>query len=57
MMKNVKVKAWLGMVLLATVMGFLLFLPAGTVRYWQGWAFLGVFFWGLVVDYALPDEK
>jgi protein-S-isoprenylcysteine O-methyltransferase Ste14 len=25
-------------------MGLLLFVPAGTVRYWQAWAYLGVFF-------------
>ena len=25
-------------------MGLLLFVPAGTVQYWQAWAYLGVFF-------------
>jgi protein-S-isoprenylcysteine O-methyltransferase Ste14 len=37
-------KAWLGLVFLAVAMGLLLFLPAGTVQYWQAWAYLGVFF-------------
>src|SRR5262245_39861426 len=37
-------KAWLGLVFLAIVMGLLLFLPAGTMYYWQAWAFLIVFF-------------
>jgi hypothetical protein len=58
MMKNVKVKAWLGMVLLVTVMGLLLFLPAGTVRYWQAWAFLGVFFGSssLITFYLIKND-
>ena len=38
------VKAWLGLVFLAVVMGLLLFTAAGTVRYWQAWVFLAVFF-------------
>lgn len=29
---------------LPIVLGALLFLPAGTVRYWQGWLFIAVFF-------------
>src|SRR6516164_4046915 len=40
---NLNIKAWLGLVFLAIVMGLLLFLPAGTVQYWQAWGFLGVF--------------
>ncbi len=36
-------KAWLSLAVLAVVMGLLLFVPAGTVRYWQGWVYLGVF--------------
>ena len=43
-MKKLNLKAWLGLVLLAIVMGLLLFVPAGTVRYWQAWVFLAVFF-------------
>jgi protein-S-isoprenylcysteine O-methyltransferase Ste14 len=31
-------------VCLAILMGLLLFIPAGTARYWQGWSYLAVFF-------------
>ncbi len=37
-------KAWLGLIFLAVAMGLLLFIPAGTFRYWQAWLYLGVFF-------------
>src|SRR2546430_4612420 len=43
-MNTLNAKAWLGLVFLAIAMGLLLFLPAGTVRYWQAWTYLGVFF-------------
>lgn len=36
-------KAWLSLFVLAVAMGLLLFLPAGTVRYWQAWVYLSVF--------------
>jgi protein-S-isoprenylcysteine O-methyltransferase Ste14 len=45
-------KAWLGIGFLALVMGALLFIPAGTVRYWQAWAFLAVFF-GAAIAHTL----
>jgi protein-S-isoprenylcysteine O-methyltransferase Ste14 len=41
---SLNLKAWLGLMFLALAMGLLLFLPAGTVRWWQAWAYLGVFF-------------
>ena len=34
----------LGVASLAIVMGLLLFIPAGTARYWQAWGYLAVFF-------------
>jgi protein-S-isoprenylcysteine O-methyltransferase Ste14 len=37
-------RAWVGIAVLAFVMGLLLFLFAGTIRYWQAWAYLAVFF-------------
>jgi len=37
-------RAWFALVALAVVMGLLLFLPAGTLRYWQAWTYLGIFF-------------
>src|SRR4029434_5256703 len=42
-MKNLKAKAWLALVLLAVVMGLLLFVPAGTIHYWQAWVYLAIF--------------
>lgn len=48
-MISLNVKAWLGNFLLALVMGGLLFATAGTVRYWQGWLFLAVFFGAAIV--------
>jgi protein-S-isoprenylcysteine O-methyltransferase Ste14 len=39
-----KRKAWIAVIALAAVMGLLLFPAAGTVRYWQGWLYLAVFF-------------
>src|SRR5512133_606351 len=37
-------KAWFALAVLAVVMGLLLFVPAGTVRYWQAWLYLAIFF-------------
>jgi len=37
-------RALLSLVVLATVMTLLVFGTAGTVRYWQGWLYLAVFF-------------
>ena len=42
------------------VCAILVFLPAGTLRYWQGWAFLATFTvcsTALTVYMALYDEK
>jgi hypothetical protein len=36
-------KAWLSLAVLALVMGLLLFVPAGTVDYWQAWVYLLLF--------------
>ncbi len=43
-MNDLIAKAWLGAVALGVAMGVAVFVPAGTVRYWQGWVFLAVFF-------------
>ncbi len=37
-------RASLSLAALAVAMGLLVFVPAGTVRYWQGWVYLAVFF-------------
>jgi protein-S-isoprenylcysteine O-methyltransferase Ste14 len=42
-MKNLNNRAWLSVAVLAFVTGLLLFVPAGTVRYWQAWAYLLIF--------------
>jgi protein-S-isoprenylcysteine O-methyltransferase Ste14 len=42
-MKNLNARAWLALVLLSVVMGLLLFVPAGSVHYWEAWAYLVIF--------------
>jgi len=41
--KNLNAKAWLALTVLAVAMGLLLFVPAGTVHYWQAWVYLSIF--------------
>jgi protein-S-isoprenylcysteine O-methyltransferase Ste14 len=43
MMNNLHTKAWFGLIFLAVVMSLLLFVPAGTVQYWQAWTYLCVY--------------
>jgi len=40
---NLRTKAWIGLAAVVIVMGLLLFVSAGTIRYWQGWAYLAIF--------------
>ena len=42
-MASLAARSWASLVGLAAVMGAVLFLSAGTVRYWQGWVYLAVF--------------
>jgi hypothetical protein len=42
-MKKLNARAWLALAILAVVMGLLLFVAAGTVRYWQAWVYLLIF--------------
>jgi len=42
-MTNLNAKAWLGLAILAIVMSLLLFVPAGTLHYWQAWVYLAIF--------------
>src|SRR6266581_1727115 len=42
-MKNLNARAWLALAVLVVVMALLLFVPAGTVHYWQAWVYLGIF--------------
>jgi protein-S-isoprenylcysteine O-methyltransferase Ste14 len=39
---TLKTRAWLSLGLLVIVMGLVLFVSAGTVRYWQGWVYLAI---------------
>jgi len=42
-MKNLYTKTFLSLAALTLVMGLLLFVPAGTIRYWKAWAYLAIF--------------
>ncbi len=42
-MKSPKAKMWLRVVITFVLIGFVLFLTAGTFNYWQAWIFLGTF--------------
>jgi protein-S-isoprenylcysteine O-methyltransferase Ste14 len=41
--KKLNARAWLALAVLAVAMALLLFVPAGTVRYWQAWLYLSIF--------------
>ena len=41
---NVHAKAWVSLFVVTIVIGLLLFVPAGTVHYWQAWVYLGIYF-------------
>jgi protein-S-isoprenylcysteine O-methyltransferase Ste14 len=43
-MTSLNTRAWLSLVALAIVMALLLFVPAGTIRFWHAWVYLGLFF-------------
>lgn len=43
-MSSLNKRAFGGLLILFLVMAFLLFATAGTLAYWQGWAFLAVYF-------------
>jgi protein-S-isoprenylcysteine O-methyltransferase Ste14 len=40
---NVNAKAWLSLFVVTVIMGLLLFVPAGTIRYWQAWVYIGIY--------------
>jgi len=41
-MKNPKAKMWLALVISFVLIALALFISAGTINYWQAWAYLGV---------------
>src|SRR5262249_18815964 len=57
-MNKVKLKPWLGFLFLAVAMGLLLFVPAGTINYWQAWVFLAGYFTGslFVLLYLVKED-
>lgn len=42
-MTSLNGKAWLSLAALVAVMALVLFVPAGTLRYWQAWVYLSIF--------------
>ncbi len=56
-MKNLNIKAWLALIALAVVMALLLFVPAGTVNYWQAWVFFFVYFGASSLTILYPLRK
>jgi protein-S-isoprenylcysteine O-methyltransferase Ste14 len=42
-MTHLHAKAWLALAILVVVMGLLLFVPAGTIDYWEAWVYLALF--------------
>jgi protein-S-isoprenylcysteine O-methyltransferase Ste14 len=42
-MKSLRTRAWLAVAVVAVIEGLLLFIPAGTIEYWQAWVYLAVF--------------
>jgi protein-S-isoprenylcysteine O-methyltransferase Ste14 len=50
--------AWIGLFWFQVVMALLIFAPAGTLRYWRGWVYLGlclVAFGGITLDLVRND--
>ena len=42
-MTSLAAKAWFALVVLAVMMGLLIFVSAGSVHYWQAWLYLSIF--------------
>jgi len=40
---NLNARAWRALAILVLAMGLILFVPAGSLRYWQGWVYLAIF--------------
>jgi hypothetical protein len=55
-MENLRRAALGRLLFLLLFMAVLLFLAAGTIRYWQAWTYLIVFFRGGLADDNLPHE-
>lgn len=55
---SLNAKAWFGLATVTIVMALLIFIPAGTTRYWQAWVFLCVYFGTslLMTVYAMKKD-
>jgi protein-S-isoprenylcysteine O-methyltransferase Ste14 len=42
-MDNLKKRSLIGFIIMIVIMGLLLFVPAGTIYFWQAWSYLGLF--------------
>lgn len=42
-MKELHVKAWRGLIFVSIAMALVLFATAGTIEYWHGWIYLGIY--------------
>ena len=56
-MTNVNAKTLSGLFFVQLVMAVLLFVPAGTLEYWQSWAFLAMFAICGLATTLIADEK
>jgi protein-S-isoprenylcysteine O-methyltransferase Ste14 len=64
-LNNLGARALLAIIILAVVMGVLVFIPAGTVHYWEAWAYLSIFTAGsvfttiylMITDRALLERR
>jgi protein-S-isoprenylcysteine O-methyltransferase Ste14 len=58
-MTSLGVRAWLALAALVVTMGLLLFVPAGTVRYWQAWVYLSIFTGASVITtlYLMRNDR
>ena len=57
-MLSLNARAWISLVVLEVVLAIMLFVCAGTTRYWQGWVYLLLFFLmaaGITVDLMRRD--
>jgi protein-S-isoprenylcysteine O-methyltransferase Ste14 len=57
-MMTQNLRAWLSLAVLVFVMGLLVFGPAGSVWFWQGWTYLAVFFGAsaLITQYLIKND-
>jgi protein-S-isoprenylcysteine O-methyltransferase Ste14 len=58
-MMNLITRAWFALTFLGVVLGLLLFVPAGTIGYWQAWVYLAIFLGAsaLITLYVLKRDQ